>query len=61
MDFSSAESGPGSPTSPARRRVRKKLVAWHCATSKDVERMMTPLRMATWQREREGAPSCRAK
>ena len=32
----------------------QKIVAWHCATSKDVELVMTPLRMATWQREREG-------
>lgn len=35
----------------------QKIVAWHCATSKDVELVMTPLRMATWQREREGHPT----
>ena len=34
----------------------QKIVAWHCATSKDVELVMTPLRMATWQRQREERP-----
>jgi len=34
----------------------QKIVAWHAATSKDVELVMTPLRMATWQRQREGHP-----
>ena len=34
----------------------QKIVAWHCATTKDVELVMTPLRMATWQRQREGRP-----
>ena len=34
----------------------QKIVAWHCATSKDVELVMTPLRMATWHRQREGRP-----
>jgi putative transposase len=34
----------------------QKIVAWHCATSKDVELVMTPLRMAAWQRQREGRP-----
>lgn len=34
----------------------QKIVAWHCATSKDVELVMTPLRMAIWQRQREGHP-----
>lgn len=34
----------------------QKVVAWHCATSKDVELVMVPLRMATWQRRREGHP-----
>jgi transposase InsO family protein len=33
-----------------------KIVAWNCATAKDVELVMTPLRMATWQRQREGHP-----
>ena len=31
----------------------QKVVAWHAATSKDVELVMTPLRMATWQRQRD--------
>ena len=34
----------------------QKIVAWNCATSKDVELVMAPLRMATWQRQREGHP-----
>lgn len=34
----------------------QKIVAWHCASSKDVELVMTPLRMAIWQRDREGHP-----
>lgn len=34
----------------------QKIVAWHAATCKDVELVMTPLRMATWQRRREGHP-----
>ena len=35
----------------------QKIVAWHCSSSKDVELVMTPLRMATWQRDREGHPT----
>ena len=34
----------------------QKISAWHAATCKDVELVMTPLRMATWQRQREGHP-----
>ncbi len=34
----------------------QKIVAWHSATSKDVELVMTPLRMATWQRQCKGRP-----
>lgn len=34
----------------------QKIVAWNTATAKDVELVMTPLRMATWQRRREGHP-----
>jgi putative transposase len=34
----------------------QKTIAWHAATSKDVNLVMTPLRMATWQRQREGHP-----
>ena len=34
----------------------KKIIAWNAATSKDVNLVMTPLRMATWQRQREGHP-----
>lgn len=34
----------------------QRIIGWHAATSKDVELVMTPLRMATWQRQREGHP-----
>ena len=34
----------------------QKIVASHWAAAKDVELVMTPLRMATWQRQREGRP-----
>lgn len=34
----------------------QKVLAWHCSTTKDVELVMVPLRMATWQRQREGHP-----
>ena len=34
----------------------QKIVAWNAATSKDTDLVMTPLRMAIWQRDREGHP-----
>lgn len=34
----------------------QKIVAWHAATSKDTGLVMTPLRMAIWQRDHEGHP-----
>lgn len=34
----------------------QRIVAWHAATCKDVELVMTPLRMAIWQRDRDGHP-----
>ena len=34
----------------------QKIIAWHAATSKNVNLVMTPLRMATWKRRREGHP-----
>lgn len=34
----------------------QRVVAWHATTCKDVELVMTPLRMAIWQRHREGHP-----
>jgi transposase InsO family protein len=34
----------------------QKIVAWNAASSKDVDLVMTPLRIALWQREREGHP-----
>ena len=32
----------------------QKIVAWHAATCKDTDLVMTPLRMALWQRDRDG-------
>ena len=32
----------------------QRIVAWHASTSKATDLVMTPLRMALWQREREG-------
>lgn len=34
----------------------QKIVSWHAATSKHVELVMVPLRMALWQRDRDGHP-----
>jgi putative transposase len=34
----------------------QRIVAWHAATSKATELVMTPLRMALWQRGRDGHP-----
>ncbi len=34
----------------------QKIVAWNAATTKDVDLVTIPLRMATWQRAREGHP-----
>ena len=34
----------------------QRIVAWHATTSKDVELVMTPLRMAIWQRDHDGRP-----
>jgi len=35
----------------------QKIVAWHVATTKDTDLAMTPLRMALWQRDRDGQPT----
>ena len=35
----------------------QRIVAWHAATTKTTELVMTPLRMALWQRDREGCPT----
>ena len=32
----------------------QKIVAWHAATTKTIDLVMVPLRMALWQRDREG-------
>ena len=34
----------------------QRIVAWHAATNKETELVMVPLRMALWQRDREGHP-----
>lgn len=34
----------------------QRIVAWHAATCKDVDLVMTPLRMAVWQRDHDGRP-----
>ncbi|GAA2238556.1 hypothetical protein GCM10010401_08520 [Rarobacter faecitabidus] len=34
----------------------QRIVGWHASTSKQVDLVMTPLRIAMWQREREGNP-----
>jgi putative transposase len=34
----------------------QKIVAWNAATTKDTDLVMTPLRMAIWQRDRDGHP-----
>jgi transposase InsO family protein len=34
----------------------QRIVAWHAATSKEVDLVMTPLRMAIWQRDHDGRP-----
>jgi putative transposase len=35
----------------------QRIVAWHAATTKATDLVMTPLRMALWQRDREGNPT----
>lgn len=34
----------------------QKIVAWHAATSKHTDLVLIPVRMATWQRDRDGHP-----
>ena len=34
----------------------QRIVGWHASTTKTVELVMTPLRIALWQRDREGHP-----
>lgn len=34
----------------------RRIVSWHACTSKQTDSVMTPLKMAFWQREREGHP-----
>ena len=39
----------------------QRIVAWHASTSKATDLVMTPLRMALWQRDREGHPTIAGK
>jgi transposase InsO family protein len=39
----------------------QRIVAWHAATTKDTDLVMTPLRMALWQRDRDGNPTKRGE
>lgn len=39
----------------------QRIVAWHAQTSKATELVMIPLRMAQWQRRREGHPTVPGK
>lgn len=34
----------------------QRIVAWHASTSKETDLVMVPLRMALWDRDREGSP-----
>lgn len=34
----------------------QRIVAWHAQTSKHVDLVMIPLRMALWERDRQGRP-----
>lgn len=33
------------------------MVAWHAATNKETDLVMIPLRVALWERDREGRPT----
>ena len=35
----------------------QRIVAWHCQTTKTVDLVMIPLRMAIWERDRQGRPA----
>ena len=35
----------------------QRIVAWHAATNKETDLVMIPLRMALWERDREGRPT----
>ncbi|MEJ7648252.1 MAG: IS3 family transposase [Nakamurella sp.] len=39
----------------------QRIVAWHAATSKETELVMIPLRMALWERGRQGHPAARGE
>ena len=39
----------------------QKIVAWHASMCKDTDLAMIPLRMALWQRDREGQPAAHDK
>jgi len=37
-------------------RFSQKIVSWHASTSKQTDLVMVPLRIASWQRDRDGHP-----
>ena len=37
--------------------LAQRIVAWHAATNKETDLVMIPLRMALWERDREGRPT----
>jgi transposase InsO family protein len=39
----------------------QKIVGWHAATTKHTDLVMTPLRIAVWQRDRDGRPVARGE
>ena len=39
----------------------QRIVAWHCATTKHVDLVETPLRIALWDRDRQGHPVTRGE
>jgi transposase InsO family protein len=39
----------------------QRIVAWHAATAKTTELVMTPLRIPIWQRDRDGHPAGRGE
>ncbi len=35
----------------------QRIIAWHCQSTKTVDLVMIPLRMAIWERDRQGHPT----
>ena len=45
-----------SQPNPQQTLLPQWIVAWHCATTKHVDLVETPLRMVLWDRDRQGQP-----